>query len=365
MTADGQATSSLSIICRSTGLSTPSCANTSAYNLASLALISQLSVSHTVTCLPVKSLCELSASVSTRAWIFSRSSSLTADGQATSSLSIICRSAGLSTPSCANTSAYNLASLALISQHSVSHTVTCLPAKSFRELSASVSRQAWIFSRSRSLTADGQATSSLSIICRSAGLSTPSCANASAYNLASLALISQLSVSHTVTSCLPAKSLFAAACPDIAFFPTASVAADFLAAAAAAAFSSAAFAAAACLAAAASSHSSVIFTWENPSVASAPPPHSGLSVSLSPGISSELPATLVSVAWRWLIILRHSPSGSLRSCRSAISTFCPALSAVRALSRVYPSSSKVFTRCSSPHATSAAAIFCGAERFET
>jgi len=37
---------------------------------------------------------------------------------------------------------------------------------------------------------------------------------------------------------------------------------------------------------------------------------------------------------RWLMIFRHSPSGSLRSRRSFSSTFCPALSAVRALSRV-------------------------------
>merc|ERR1740130_438922 len=93
---------------------------------------------------------------------------------------------------------------------------------------------AWIFLRCTGLITDGHGTSSPSTICRSSGLSMPSCANASAYNLASLALTPHLSVSHVAT-CWPMESSSTAACSVDAFFFPASAVADSLAAAAAAA----------------------------------------------------------------------------------------------------------------------------------
>ena len=91
-----------------------------------------------------------------------------------------------------------------------------------RELSS----PATIFLRCTSLTTDGHAISSPSIRCRSSGVSTPRSASASAYNLASLALIPHLSVSHGKTSPLTlcssvsfaAKASCAAACRADAVF---------------------------------------------------------------------------------------------------------------------------------------------------
>merc|ERR1719272_1892280 len=77
-------------------------------------------------------------------------------------------------------------------------------------------------------------------------------------------------------------------------------------------------------------------------------------------IGSCIRRLLELLAPSWLISCRHSPSVSLSSRRSLLTTSLPCFMELSRLSSVYPSSLKAFSWCCRPHAARSAARLSGA-----